>query len=59
LGDATENYHGQNGSPALDRDEPSSIPEGSPPGDGEPMDKAPHGQESAANAYPDIWCSTL
>src|SRR4051812_16239569 len=28
-------------------------------GDGEPMDILPNGQESAANAYPDIWCSTL
>ena len=27
--------------------------------DGEPMDKVPRGQESAANGYPDIWYSTL
>ncbi len=23
------------------------------------MDKVPHGQESAANAYPEIWCSMM
>jgi dihydrofolate reductase len=33
--------------------------ENNPPDDGDAMDKVPHGQESTANAYPEIWCSMI
>jgi hypothetical protein len=49
------NYPGQTGSPVLDRDEPSpTFLMSNPPGNVVAMDKAPHGQESAANAYLEI-----